>query len=489
MAKIGNQEVDVLEFTRALIENANDNIKIKDMIEAEKYFAVQNTEIQNKKREYSDGKGGKKENKQVSNVKLANAFYRKAVNQKVNYCFGKPPVISLEPIEANYENEQEEEIYQAEWENLFNAKNRKIIKKLIQNAINCGIGFIYPYIDQKQEFNLMGVNSTTIFPYWEDESHDELLALARTYTVEVFTDNKFEQVDKAELWTPEEVHYFKYKDGILKFERTEKHMDMDSWNKIPFIALKGSEDEKPLLNIVKSYVDAYDRLNSESVDTLRDDLDTLVVLKNYSSETGKLIDAYTNMKEIKMVAVDSDGGVSLVKNDPNISSIQTKLENIKKDIEEFTSTVNIKDIQLGNNPSGVAIKSAFQDTDTYINDLEMEFELFIEKLKYFYDKYLDWTKKVSADISSKYKVVVTMDRDMMINETELIENATKLQGLVSQETLDNYNPAVESHAIEQARREAEEEKNATEENPFDFPTNNENIEEIEVTEETEANVE
>jgi hypothetical protein len=118
MAKIGNQEVDVLEFTRALIENANDNIKIKDMIEAEKYFAVQNTEIQNKKREYSDGKGGKKENKQVSNVKLANAFYRRAVNQKVNYCFGKPPVISLEPVEANYENEQEEEIYQAQIEDL-----------------------------------------------------------------------------------------------------------------------------------------------------------------------------------------------------------------------------------------------------------------------------------------------------------------------------------------------------------------------------------
>ena len=106
MVKIGNQEVDVLEFTNALIENANKSIKINDMIEAEKYFSVKNTDIQTKKREYSDGKGGKKENTSVSNVKLANAFYRKAVNQKVNYCFGKPPIISLEAIEANYENEK-----------------------------------------------------------------------------------------------------------------------------------------------------------------------------------------------------------------------------------------------------------------------------------------------------------------------------------------------------------------------------------------------
>ena len=45
----------------------------------------------------------------------------------------------------------------------------------------------------------------------------------------------------------------------------------------------------------------------------------------------------------------------------------------------------------------------------------------------------------------------------MINETELIENTAKLSGLVSQETLDNYNPAVDSHDIERERRENEEE--------------------------------
>lgn len=471
MAIINGQEIDNKELTQALIDKYKDSKKIKDMLTAISYYSVENEEIKLKKREYADGRGRKKENLQVSNVKLANAYYRKAVKQKVDYAFGKPAIIRIEAINEATRDSKEEAIYQTEWNNLLNANNRTTIKTIAENAINCGIGYGYIWIDENQKFNIIDTPSAELYPLWEERSHKKLLALARNYKKEVFDkeEKQFVEVDKAELWTPEEVTYFD-NETELELLATETHMNTDSWGKVPFVWLKGTSDEKPLLNLVKSYIDAYDKLNSESVDTLRDDLDTIIVLKNYSSETGKLIDAYRNLKELKIGAVDSDGGISLLKNEPNITSIQEKLQHLKKEIEDFTSTVDIKEIQLGNNPSGIAIKSAFQDTDTYINDIEMEFELFVENLKYFFDKYLDWTGKVTKDVSSKYKVVVTLDRDMMINETELIENTSKLQGLVSQETLDNYNPAIESHEIEQARRNAEIERNSKNENPFNFQT-------------------
>jgi hypothetical protein len=110
-----------------------------------------------------------------------------------------------------------------------------------------------------------------------------------------------------------------------------------------------------------------------------------------------------------------------------------------------------------------------------LHNIETEFEMFIDNLKYFYDKYLHWTGKVDEKISSKYKIVATLDRDLMINETEILGNVVKLQGMVSQETLDNNNPYVESHSIEQARREAEAEKNAETDNLFKFDKNEENI--------------
>lgn len=482
MARINGQEIDNTTLTKALIDKYEGSLKIRNMITAMMYYAVDNIEISQKKREYFDGRGGKTENKAVSNVKLANAYYRKAVKQKINYAFGKPPLISIEPIDETQQNEKEEENYQKEWNNLLTAQNRITIKEIAENAVNCGIGFGYVWIDENQQFNIIDNLSTEIYPLWKDRNHNQLQALVRNYRTEIFNSEKgdFEKVGKAELWTDDDVSYFD-NETSLELLSTELHMDTASWGRVPFIWLKGANDEKPLLNAVKSYIDAYDKLNSESVDTLRDDLDTVTVLKNYSSETGKLIEAYNNLKQLKIVAVDSDGGVSLLKNDPNITAIQEKLQHLKKEIEEFTSTVDIKEIQLGNNPSGVAIKSAFQDTDTYINDIEMQFELFIENLKFFFDKYLDWTGKVPLSVSSKYKVIATLDRDMMINESELIENTAKLQGLVSQETLDNYNPAIENHEIEQARREAEEEKTANKEVPFEFP----NDEELEIEENAE----
>lgn len=474
MAEINGQQIDNLALAEAIIDDYKDSKIISDMVTANEYYMVQNTEIKNKKREYTDGRGGKKENENVSNVKLANALYKKAVKQKVDYAFGKPPVIAVEAINPDERNKEEKKLYQTEWDKLLNAKHRKVIKTLAKNAINCGIGYIYPWIDENQDFNIVDVPSETIYPYWKDRSHTQIETLVRNYTEKVFEDGEFEEVGKAELWTPEEVSYFNNDNGSLELLATNSHMTTESWGRVPFIWLK-TDDEQPLLNTVKTYVDTYDKLNSESVDTLRDDLDTVVVLKNYSSETGKLIEAYRSLKEIKVVAVDENGGVEFLKNDPNITSIDTKLANLKKEIEEYTSTVNIKEIQLSNNPSGVSIKAAFQDTDTYINDIETEFEMFIDNLKYFYDKYLHWTGKVDEKISSKYKIVATLDRDLMINETEILGNVVKLQGMVSQETLDNNNPYVESHSIEQARREAEAEKNAETDNLFKFDKNEENI--------------
>lgn len=470
MVQINGQEVSNEQLAMAIDSDWINNLRLQDMIDAEKYYEVENSHIECKRRTYTNGKNEQIENKSVSNVKLPNAFYRKAVKQKVDYAFGKPPVISVEPINPDTNNEEEEKLYQKAWEDLFDAQTRKTIKTLAHYAINCGIGYVYIYMDDKG-FYLVNTPSITMRPLWIDKGHTELTALLRVFRDKVLQNGVFVDVGKAELWTPQDVSYFDNNNG-LRLLSTESHMQggkEDNWGKIPFLWLKGTEDEKPLLKTVKKYIDAYDELNSKSVDILNDDLNAAVIFKNYSADIGGLVAALKTLKETGVGAVDSDGGVELLKNNPDISAIQTKLEHLKKDINEFSSTVDIQDIQFGNNPSGVAIKAAFQDTDTYINDIEMEFELFIENLKYFYDLYLDWTGKVSKEISSKYKVMASLDRDMMINESEIISDLVKMNGMVSQETLDDNNPYVESHAVEQARRDAEAEKQANSENPFNFP--------------------
>ena len=237
---------------------------------------------------------------------------------------------------------------------------------------------------------------------------------------------------------------------------------------MPFIALKSSDDEMPLLKLIKSYIDAYDTLNSNSVDTLVDDTKAIIVLRGLSADIKDLIEAKQFLSTLGITSVDEQGDVSYLQANINIDNVQKKLENLKKDIKEFSCTVNTQDIQLGNNPSGVALKASYQDLDTYMNDLETEFELFMQQFKYFFDKWLVFKKEFTDNELAQTDITVTLDRDMMMNETELIENTAKLSGLVSQETLDNYNPAVETHQIEQERREQEEENKSNKENPYPF---------------------
>ena len=114
-------------------------------------------------------------------------------------------------------------------------------------------------------------------------------------------------------------------------------------------------------------------------------------------------------------------------------------------------------------------KASYQDLDTYMNDLETEFELFMQQFKYFFDKWLVFKKEFTEQELAQTDITITLDRDMMMNETELIENTVKLSGTgVSQETVDNYNPAVESHEIEQERREQEEQNRLERDNPYNF---------------------
>src|SRR5690606_10588092 len=141
----------------------------------------------------------------------------------------------------------------------------------------------------------------------------------------------------------------------------------------PFIFLKSSDDEMPLLKLIKSYIDGYDELNSKSVDSLIDDIEPIMVLKGMSAELHDLTEAQELLNQLKITAVEDNGDVSYLQAKIDIEKVQKKLENIKKDIKEFSCTVNTQDIQLGSNPSGIALKAAYQDLDIYMNDIETEF--------------------------------------------------------------------------------------------------------------------
>ena len=454
-----------VKLTQLLLEQYRASDTIADMKEAEEYYRCKNIEIENKKRGFINPKTKKfNEISNVSNQKIASGFLRQSVNQKVAYGFGKPFVLSVD-----CEDDKIKDRYSEVWDSFITPYFRKQIKSIAKEAINKGIGWGFVYIDENGELKLMNVKSETIYPKWIDGNHEQLDAIVRDYIDKVYTDEGIKNINKVEFWNNQIVDKY-IANGIELMQEGEEvtHLnDGESWDKIPFVYLKASEDEMPLLQLIKSYIDSYDDLNSKSVDSLIDDIEPILVLRGMSAELHDLQEAKELLNTLKTTAVDEQGDVSYLQAKISIDNVQKKLENLKKDIKEFSCTVNTQDIQLSNNPSGVALKASYQDLDTYMNELETEFELFMQQFKYFFDKFLVFKGAFSEEELAQTDITVTLDRDMMMNETELIENTVKLSGTgVSQETIDNYNPAVESHEIEEERREREKENEN--ENPYNF---------------------
>ena len=458
-------------ITRNILEEWRNSQAIKDMVEADYYYKVQNTNIDNKNRDYQDEEGKWIQNPTLSNVKSKTAQYRKSVNQKFNFALAKPFIISCDNNK-----------YKEEWENFLTDEIRAVIQRTGLDGINKGIGWTYPWINEKGVLDLLDIEPETIYPAWQDRAHTKLDVLVRDYSIEEYNNTTKRKIQKVEFWDDKIVEkYIDYSQGEGtagdlepdtengKFELNEDeqeratiqqtHMSKRngeglSWDKVPFLFFKGTNDELPLLNECRTDIDSYDMIKSKSIDSVLDDIDAVLVVEDISPEMGELTRARKMLQQSRIVSVDKGGNAHFEKVNTDITAVAQQLEIIRKDIQDNTNMVDLTTIKLGTNPSGESMKSFYESLNEWANGFEKEFRVYMKNLKYFFDKWLSWKGGFGTfETLQEIKVTFTLDRDMMINESEIIENVTKLEGKISQETLDEMNPWVENHEKEQKRRE------------------------------------
>ena len=159
------------------------------------------------------------------------------------------------------------------------------------------------------------------------------------------------------------------------------------------------------------------------------------------------------------MVVDRGGNAHFEKVNADIQALAQQLEILRKDIQDNTNTVDLTTIQLGTNPSGRAMRAFYECLNEWANGFEAQFRFMMHNLKYFFDLWLSWRGGFGTfeELQSK-EITFTLDRDMMIDETEIIDNLNKLGDELSQETRDELNPYVEDHEKEQQRREQDKEK-------------------------------
>ena len=238
------------------------------------------------------------------------------------------------------------------------------------------------------------------------------------------------------------------------------NVQMFNWQRVPLIPLKANEQETPLIKRVKSLQDGINVMLSDFENNMQEDArNTILVLKNYDGTN--LGEFRKNLATFGAVKVrydgDTKGGVETLEITVNADNYKVIVEIFKKALIENAMGYDAKDDRLSGNPNQMNIQSMYSDIDTDANDTESEAQATMDDILWFVNCHL--ANSGMGDFEGQEDGVdVIFNRDMLMNESEIIDNCTKSQGLISDETIIANHPWVDDPQAEMERLKKQKEE-------------------------------
>lgn len=475
-----NAPMTLLEIAQAELREWHASPQRQDMTDGLNYYAMR-TDILQKKRMgiqqdcpadaeaevYGTTKQVELDN--VANNKIAHGFARELCDQKVQYLLGRPFT-----IEGDKKDERAR-AYADRVTELLGEDFPDLLRETATAAVNCAVGWQFVYYDAEGQFSIKNLPSVDLRPVWADDAHTKLDLMIYTYRYEKYTAVRKEIVEKVELWALDGVHFYEKQGNVLVPDKSamedageaRKYFTLDengaplrphfvvegkggmNWDRLPFIAYKYNHDEKPLICMVKSLIDEYDRTVSYDADTLQDQPNSILVLRNYGGTD--LGEFRHNLNVYRAIKTADDGGVDQLATPLDVTASNQHLERIRRDIYSFGRGLDMRGDRVGASASGVALKQEYSALDLDVNGLERGVQRGLLTLLWFVAQEL-------RDGENAPELKFTFSRDIITVESEAIQMCRDSVGIISDETILENHPWVEDVEEEKKRTEAEREE-------------------------------
>ena len=400
----------------------------------------------------------------LPNNRIIDNQYAKMVNQKANYLLGQP-------ITFDGENEQYIELLKE----IFNKKFMKTLKNAGKAALNGGICWLYPYYTETGEFAFRLFPGYEILPFWSDNEHTILDCAIRLYLVMGYKGEIPTLIEKVEIFDKNGIRCYVLDGGTLIPDITLKEYECPyvkvgdtamNWERIPLIPIKYNESETPLLKKVKSLQDGINVMLSDFENNMQEDArNTIIVLKNYDGEN--LGEFRKNLATFGAVKVRYDGetkgGVETLEIQVNADNYKAIVEIFKKALIENAMGYDAKDDRLSGNPNQMNIQSMYSDIDLDANDMETELQAAFEDVLWFVNNHLANTSKGNYEGES---VDIIFNRDMIMDEGQIINNVKNSVGILSRQTLVAQHPWIDDPQAELLKIKEEENEELQKENIY-----------------------
>lgn len=279
---------------------------------------------------------------------------------------------------------------------------------------------------------------TAVIPLWDDSVEENLIGAIRILSK---TDERGVARDVYQVYDKWEVAT--YREEAAGLVLLERHAH--GFSDVPVNFYKNNRDESGDFESVISLVDAYNRLQSESVNDFELFADSYLAVSGMGGTTEEDL---ARLRRDRVLLLDEGGEAKWITKSVSDSYIEHLKDRIARDIYRFSATVDMEESGLaGGQLSGVAIRYRLLHFDNRVRITEQ-----------FFRKALARRWKLVADMEALMGtpfdaegMVVSFSRNLPTLYSDAAELASALEGIVSRRTLLEMLPFVKDPLSEEAR--------------------------------------
>ncbi len=379
------------------------------------------------------------------NNKLAHGFARYIANMATSFFMGRPIKYEVPdetvPVENPGEDGKKEKVLDhSEYSDILNRELQgnyidKLNYDVAKECSKKGIGHYLLFLDEKGRLRIKKCDAEGIIPVYSPKLGEFLECAVR-----LWEDRKLDGTLIAEYAAVYDRQYIRYYRryaacGTYRYYMREPHMLSD----IPVIINWNNEEQMGDYEPVMALIDAYDRAQSDTANDMDYFSDAYLCIVGASEavygagldddEEGK--SASATLRREKVLYLDEHGQAQWLVKNINDTATENYKDRIYNDLFFLAQVPALSDESFAGNLTGVAIKYKLIGLEELAIMKQNAMDASQKKLISLVTDYINLKYNKNFDPG---KVVLKYERNLITNDTELIDNAAKLENITSHET-------------------------------------------------------
>lgn len=386
------------------------------------------------------------------NNKIAHGFAKYITNMATGYFMGKPVRYLTDDID--FKDKLDEVLEYNYTDNV----NFEIAKE----ASKCGIAYELLYIDKKANLRIQKFKAQDIIPIYSTDVGEFLNAAIRIWSTKDIDENDI--TEHAELYTDSEIYTYSKKINQSIYELVD--ITNHNLGDVPVIVYWNNEEQKGDYEDIISLIDAYDKSQSDTSNDFEYFTDAYLVLigagGGITGEDGgdEQEKAAMDLKQNRILCLDEKGQAEWLIKNINDTAVENYKNRLYSNIFFLSQVPALSDESFAGNLTGVAIRYKLIGLEELAIEKENKFRAAQKKRLKLITEFLNLKNNTSYDVNT---IEQKYERNFIDNMTEIIENASKLESIVSKHTQLSMLPMVKDvdEELETIKEEKLEEENAS----------------------------